>query len=471
MKKKLFFLAVAAVALASCSNDETIASQANNEANEISFRTFVGGQTRSTDITQSTIQTSGFKVYATLNNSSTVYFDETDFTYSNGFWTSANKYYWPSTGALDFYAYASNGSSTISHEGQTKAFTITPATAATNQSDFVFANTNNKSKGSSADNSTFYGKNGVPLNFRHALSKVTIKMMNSNPNIKVIIKDVTIGNVKNKGTYTYSGSTTNTNTDATNTENLKYGDWGWGDASNTYYAQTATTTEYTSATAATALPTPYILVPQTLVSATKYSEASASSTFGGAYIKAQIKIQNAKNSAYIVGADGDNYVTALWPLQANQWNPGYHYIYTVDLAGGGYYETNQDADDDLDPILENAEIKFITCSVDSWDESDTGVLSNMTFAKGGTYNVDIPVNAGTYYITITGLTASNAMTVTGTNGCTSPTVTTPVGSTGTATVTCNVSAAASTTTSVITITEGSTVSTTVINLKQTVVTP
>ena len=416
--KKFFFFAVAALALAACSNDETVEV---NQGDAISFRPMINNVTRSTDITATTLQTSGFKVYATEYNTTTVYFEETDFSWDGtASYTSANKYYWPSSGALDFYAYASNGSSTITHTAQSKVFEITPATAAADQSDFVFANTNNKSKGSSADNTTFYGKNGVPLNFRHALSKVTVKLKNSNTATTVTVKDVTLGYIDNKGTFTYTGSTTNTNTDNKDTENLKYSDWNTSGATKTTYTQTATTTSYTSATNATALPTPFILVPQTLVNVTAYSTASASSAFNGAYIKAEIKIQNTKNNAYIAG-DADNYVTALWPLQAIAWNPGYHYIYTVDLAGGGYYETNHDDDSDLDPILENAEIKFVSVTVDDWDEANYTV-GNMVYAKGGSYTAGIVKEAGQYTITITGLTASESISsVSATGGTVNPT--------------------------------------------------
>ena len=43
------------------------------------------------------------------------------------------------------------------------------------------------------------------------------------------------------------------------------------------------------------------------------------------------------------------------------------YTYTIDLAGGGYFETNQDTNEDLDPIFENAVIKFVSVTVDAWD--------------------------------------------------------------------------------------------------------
>lgn len=377
MKKYYFILAAAALALASCSSDETIESAATSPSNEISFRAFANNATRATDIDASTMQTSGFTVFATVgSNFSTIYFNETAFTYSGGTYTSATKYYWPSSGTLDFYAYAHNGAANqVTHTAQTKAFTVTPDATAANQTDLVFANTNGKSKtGKYADNTKEYGANGVPLNFRHAESKITVQLRNTSTSLKVTVKDVAIGYLNTVGTYTYSGSTTSTDTDHAS-EYLKFADWTAKSGTGSY-TQTASTTSYTSATAITALPQSFILIPQELTTATAYSAATADAAFNGAFITVELKIQNALNDVYIVG-NADTYVTALWPLPTGTWNPGYHYTYTVDLAGGGYYPTNQTSigtGTDLDPILDGAEIKFVDVTVDSWtDGGNTNV--------------------------------------------------------------------------------------------------
>ena len=111
MNKKLFFLAIAALGLAACSNDDVVEiNQSLEDANTISFRPVVTNVTRATDITASSLQTSGFTVFATetgkpySGEGSGPYFPETSFTYSAGTYTSATKYYWPSTGKLDFIA-------------------------------------------------------------------------------------------------------------------------------------------------------------------------------------------------------------------------------------------------------------------------------------------------------------------------------------------------------------------------------
>lgn len=363
---------MAAIGFVACSSDETVAVN-QNDPDAISFRPLVSGITRATDITATTLQSSGFTVFATAGSTfDTKYFNETAFTYSAGAYISATKYYWPSTGTLDFYAYAYNGADgQVTHTAQTKAFTVTPNSTAANQTDLVFANTNGKSKDGTYDTSKKYGADGVPLNFRHAESKITVQLKNTSTTLKVTVKDVAIGYLNTTGTYTYSGSTTNADTDHAS-EYLKFADWTAKSGTGSY-TQTATTTSYTSATATAALPESFILIPQALTTATAYSGTTArngdtpGSPFNGAFITVQLKIQNAATNAYIVGADGDNYVTALWPLPAGTWNPGYHYTYTVDLAGGGYYPDNRDTNTDLDPILGGAEIKFVTVTVDGWD--------------------------------------------------------------------------------------------------------
>ena len=368
MNKQIFILAMAAFGFVACSSDETVAVN-QNDSDAITFRPIVNGTTRAADIDAGSgtygLQTLGFTVFANVGSSETNYFPETAFTYSDGTYTSGTKYYWPSSGTLDFFAYQYSQSAynTVTHTALTKAFTVTPSATAANQTDLVVACTTGKSK---ASNSA-----GVTLNFRHAESKITVQLKNTSTTLKVTVKDVAIGYLNTTGTYTYSGSTTNTDTDHAS-EYLKFADWTAKSGTGSY-TQTATTTSYTSATATAALPESFILIPQALTTATAYSGTTPrvgdtpGSPFNGAFITVELKIQNATTDAYIVGG-GENYVTALWPLPAGTWNPGYHYTYTVDLAGGGYYPDNRDTNTDLDPILGGAEIKFVDVTVDSWSD-------------------------------------------------------------------------------------------------------
>ncbi len=370
MNKQIFILAMAAIGFVACSSDETVAVN-QNDSDAITFRPIVNGTTRAADIDAGIgtngLQTLGFTVFADVTSGSN-YFPETSFTYTASAYTSATKYYWPSSGTLDFFAYqySQSENNTVTHAALTKAFTVTPSTTAANQTDLVVACTTAKDKAT-------YGTSGVTLNFRHAESKVTIKLKNSSTTTTITVGDVVLGNVFTTGTYTFTGSTDNavsqtttTNTDGNNSYYLKYDDWS-GQATPGSYTQAAATTSYTSATAATALTNSMILIPQTLTSANAYASSSSGAAFNGAYITVALKIQNTTGSAYIVGGASST-VTAMWPLPATKWLPGYHYTYTVDLAGGGYYTTNQaNTDEKLDPILAGAEIKFVTVTVDSWN--------------------------------------------------------------------------------------------------------
>lgn len=392
MKKYLFLIAAAALGFASCSNDDVVAENTGlNDANAISFRSFVQGATRAADVDANAgangLKTLGFKVRATLTSGGTQYFPETLFEWNNtsGTYNSTQKYYWPQTEALDFFAWTASGND-VTHTENTYAFNVTPNATAASQSDLVVANTVNKTKAgtydpndvyntSSGSKTSSYGTNGVPLNFRHAGAKVTITLNNTNTDgLDFVIRDASICNVKNSGVFTFNPATANT--DGKNATTLDIAQWNISAATNTSYTQAITTL--------TTLSQDWILVPQTLTYETTYNDADANDAFTGPCIKVSLKIKNHGSEIYIVGAasgENDGYVTAMWPLSApaSGWVPGKKYTYTVDLAGGGYFEKNTTGDMGLDPILAGAEIKFVTVTVDDWSAGDaTGVYTGGT---------------------------------------------------------------------------------------------
>lgn len=417
MKKNLFILAVAGLALASCSSDETIASQATSQANEISFRPLNNGMTRAADASfDATSATAQFKVTAFKNGedvaSATPYFSEVDFK-GNGTssWVSDVKYYWPNTYNLDFYAwapatYSPTGATSYHHTG----FAITPGTTIGSQPDFVYAVTRNWGKASGAYGD---GKNGVTINFRHAESKVVIQLKNENNDLKITVGNVAINNLYGSGTFTWNGvmngespvvaATATTDGQWTTSESaLKYlnGTWNTGEAPQTTDYSVAMGTDeittginrnvFSGTTAArnltsTASGYEMILIPQGVNVQTTYSGTTAAnstthlggSSFDGTYISAQIKIQQKSNNEYIVGS-ADTYITAMWPLTStgSPWLPGHKYTYTVNLGNGGYYDNNQDTNTNLDPILAGAEIFFATVTVDDWGNGGSTDVNN-----------------------------------------------------------------------------------------------
>ena len=397
MKKFFFFAAIAAIGLASCSNDETIASQATSESNAISFRALTNNMTRALDA--SFANGTSFKVTAFESGATTnAYFSNEVFTAETGTtFTSTNKHYWPNTYNLDFFAWqpTSLSATTDNYTG----FVITPSTTVGEQIDFVYAVTRGWGRYTGY---THDGSGGVIINFRHAESKVLVQLKNTNDNLKITVGDVAIGNLRGSETFTWNGVTDGSSSTAAATATtdgqytsgtLTYlnGTWTSTSAQETAYTISMGTDNITDDKSATSARNVFngnqptardltssapsyemILIPQALNAQTTYSATTENATFAGAYISVKLKIQNAANNAYIIGA-GDQWVTAIWPLTSLTWLPGHKYTYTVDLAGGGYHPTNNnDGDATLDPILEGAEIKFVTVTVDAWADGEAG---------------------------------------------------------------------------------------------------
>lgn len=340
--------------------------------------------------TSTSFKVTAFEAGATSN----AYFTNEVFTATAGTtFTSGDKHYWPSAYNLDFYAW--QPSTLSANSNNYTGFTITPSTTVSEQIDFVYAVTRGWGRYAGY---THDGSAGVTINFRHAESKVLIQLKNTNDNLKITVGNVTIDNLRGTETFTWNGVIDGTTPVAAGTATtdgqytiegggtLSYlnGTWTATSEQNSAYTVgmgTDNITDDKSATSArnvfngnqptarnlTSSAPSYemILIPQVLNVATTYSAAAASSVFNGANIKVQLKIQNKANDAYIVGSAG-GYITAMWPLTALTWLPGHKYVYTVDLAGGGYHDTNNDTNEDLDPILEGAEIKFVTVTVDEW---------------------------------------------------------------------------------------------------------
>ena len=429
MKKRLFFLPMVAIMMAACSSNETIEVN-ENKGDLISFRPIVKGVTRAADANLSS-DAASFNVEA-FNTGTTEnpYFSNVTFTNSGGTFTSATKYYWP-TNNLDFYAYSPISSGQFV-KTDFKTFTITPSATVSEQVDFIYANTKNKGKGSTGEVTT--------LNFRHAGAKIVVKVKNSAPNLKFVISGWKLGYLDNSATFTYGDANTDTQDGAL----LAFTDWSGNSdqsADNTY------STTFTANAIAASQPTAYflgntgtpstsatdeslnmILIPQNLTAATAYASAATDAKPNGSYIALKMVIKNKTEAGETVADATAAGKWAMWPIGGYNWEPGKKYTYTIDLAGGGYYETNQDADTDLDPILEGAEIKFASVTVDGWSDVEKSPAVNLATLKGmaktnlgeaqtyadGTYYVDKDGNI--HSSSETGYTSLNAAKSSGATG-------------------------------------------------------
>lgn len=360
MKQKLFYLAAMFFFIA-CSTDQTV-EVSENPADLISFRPYINNVTRAADVTTDNLTT--FKVNARKSTGNVEYFKDAVFTGSSTTpFTCSDKHYWPQSEALDFYAYSptSNAQVVVDATDYYKKFTVTPSTTIADQVDFVFASTKSKTKAGSTSG-------GITLNFRHTGAKIACKVKNTSSTLKFDVEGWKVGFLSPTGTFTFADADTDGQNTGTGTT-LTFGQWGNHTAAavaTEYVSTLASTANIAANAAATALDGEMILVPQTLTAATAYASAAASANLNGSFIAVKLKIRNNDAAGTIIADDGGNAFWAIWPIGGYNLEPGKKYTFTIDLAGGGYFETNKDGDADLDPVLDGAEIKFVSVTVDGW---------------------------------------------------------------------------------------------------------
>jgi hypothetical protein len=206
--KKIFFFALASLALASCSQDEEFVAEKTNGSNRVgksvlSFSNYTAGGTRGTtkDVNRGYVVDNGFKVSAwfdgaeyfsdnAVNNQGTV--DGTAAADANIWDTEGNTYYWPTvsaTKAIDFRAFNNIDPTTpwnwaeTTGENAHKTIQYDIPTTAADQKDLVIAYASATSK--PAD--------GVqPLNFTHALSKINFSFKGANEKLKYTVNRVEV---------------------------------------------------------------------------------------------------------------------------------------------------------------------------------------------------------------------------------------------------------------------------------------
>ena len=432
MKKKLLFVVVTVLALASCSSDETVAVK---QESPISFRPFIEGVTRTANGPglKETPWETGDKLYVYADFDGGKLFQDEFVKEAAGGFNSTAKHYWPSdissSKKVTFTAFWGAAQKTWAASGDENQLNAkyTVDNDVTKHMDLLIAKKEVSAKVAP-----------VGLNFRHMLSQIAVKVRNTEANMKITITGVRIGYAAKAGTFTYSGGVTDTKTvDDKNSGTatlvpranwtIDAGDYATADAAFRFDQDvTLTLTGSTIASDFTTGFTPYIMMPQQLSAASAYSAdenpgavtTATDPKLTGAYIALKMAIVDNTTAAPILAEQW-----CYWPI-GTEWKPGYKYTYTIDAGQGGYQPTDQNDDKTtLDPVFDNSAYIWFSpdCTIDVWvadyayvpDVPAVERNAEFDFVNNATESISLPAGAnGTYTIIIKNLTTGKTLTAT-----------------------------------------------------------
>lgn len=350
MNKAIYWCAAAALALASCSNDETV-EIAKSDA--INFQPTVGLNTRASELTTAGLEQLNKLYVTTFKMDGELLYKETEYTKGVDGWYAGQ--YWGQETSLFFYLTYPKLSEWKAGAELTKdnktitGFTV--ADAIKDQQDFVVGALNaNKAAVVNAE-------------MGHVLSQIELRAKSSNTNYKYKVKGIRFHNAQNTGDI-----------------ELTLGTWSNTSGAKNYEVTYDTPVEL-NATAQSIMGDGgnAMLLPQN-VAKWNGTDKSADTTTPvvGSYISVLVNITTSAGVAvYPAGSTADNetYGWTAVPVDFN-WTKGNKYIYTLDFTkGAGKVDpVNPGPDVDPgnkdpekpDPILGD-EIKFDVTVVD-WNE-------------------------------------------------------------------------------------------------------
>ncbi len=322
--------AIPVLAVTACSQEEEEPfPEPPGGAQEIRFAASTD-YSRASDITTNNL--TSFNVYAYTGNSSerTTFMDNVTVTKTGtNLWTYSPVEYWPSKQAVDFYAFAPAG--WVGADGP-----LAPVAydAISGSDDIVYAVSPDLTGYSEMANAQ------VLFNFRHALSKLTVKMSSTNTGLKVVVTNVTMSNIMTRGNFYFPSASTA----GPATENST-GRWEDQNTPHTYimhWSQSLSERFTLTSTPAVIEPTgigrggEMYVIPQQLVF---QNQGSGSDT----YISVQCSIYDASSGEHLwpnANTPPENLINGSttgdgllkFPLLTSlntEWKPGVHYIYNL----------------------------------------------------------------------------------------------------------------------------------------------
>lgn len=350
MKSKYLVVALSAVALTACNNDEVLEV---NQGRGISFQVATEASTRATATTTNSIDE--FMVWGfTQEEPAKTLMEDLSVSKTGSEWTYTGTIFWPAA-PVNFYSISPEPVSGTVSEGAVSITSdeqkITDFTVNTNQSqqvDLLYAVNKEETKEK-------HETDPVRINFRHALSQIVFKAKNTNDHLKVIIHGVKVGNIKKAGNFTYpSQSTTTQNTSESGSiAATTQGKWDNVTSEQTFAAgmsgevtldgkvETAldlTSKEdevYTGA---------LFMIPQELTPWNPEATGALNTTNKGVYFLVDCQILSGTNKDIQVWPSDPKVQHAEVAIPANQltWEQGKKYIYTFIFGEGGGYVPGPD---------------------------------------------------------------------------------------------------------------------------------
>lgn len=377
MNRKLFFAAMAATALASCTNDDLVEV---NQGEGIAFRASLDkALTRGT--TTNLQNLNAFKVTAFGQDEANNYFTDMPVTKEGDSWKPASTYYWPGFD-LKFFAYAPQDLENVRISKNAQTITdFAPDQAVARQKDLLVSyNTGNKK-----DNEA----KGVAMNFKHALSQIEVKAKCSNEKIKIEVIGLKMVNAAAKANFTFPADETKTDYTMQQSQwkELKEKD----DHSKAYMIKEKDKMVTLRKDAQSLMfgEGGMMLIPQQL------TEWKGDESKTGAYLSVLCRIYSLDNGnetlLYPRPVGGDNkdgkYAFSAVAISTN-WEPGKKYIYTLNFCGenGGAGEIDPNPTNPVEPTDPDVEEKpgtggeeilgkpiSFTVTVDEWTDQTEDV--------------------------------------------------------------------------------------------------
>ena len=409
MKKLMFWMPLAAIALASCSNDEQVSQVTRSDVQELTIRPIVGNATRSvtsdanftTFYLEADITSTGGEKFWSQNTDNSAPTSQTH----DGTETSSLRYdvtknttnnRWETMDSKSWYWSSKNASASFKaiYPKAAKDDPIVIANSVTNQNDIIVAY--NEGTASSFTN-------GVPLLFRHVLSQIVIKADNKDADIRQIkVAGVRLHNIANTNSLTLPSA-------KTTAEDFKWYDETtapagykpWAAAANnkekyTYYKKELTGGSVASDGFITlnagsqdiTFDGALLLFPQNNGAAESLTDEDAD---GKTYFDILVQVQNLESTATTVsdkaifpkmtaGNIADQpYAWVAVPV-AIDWKPGYKYTYVLHFSKDGIGKTSPDTgeggtDNPGTPpgseIVDNPVPLYFTVTIDEWNDAST----------------------------------------------------------------------------------------------------